>query len=104
MKHTPTPWRHARAVSGHQAIYDADGKELLVRFGEGQDEFWKQPKNAKANAAFVVRAVNAHDGLVAALKNVAMDMESMRQDAQSASVRHCASESLKLIKAALAKV
>jgi hypothetical protein len=60
MKHTPTPWKAGEAFSGHRAIYDRKGN-LIVRFGEGQDEEWKEPKNARANSKFIVRAVNSHE-------------------------------------------
>jgi hypothetical protein len=49
--HTPTPWRIG--IAGR--VLGGDGLSV-VSF------------NRKANAAFIVRAVNAHDDLVAALR------------------------------------
>src|SRR3974390_1068558 len=54
-KHTPGPWR----IEDHSDVTDSD--ESLVTHGVGiADE-------ADANPAHIVRCVNAHDELVAAL-------------------------------------
>ena len=49
----------------------------MQKFGEGQDEYWSQPDNAKANASFIVLAVNSYyrdqetiKGLLEALKDM----------------------------------
>jgi hypothetical protein len=64
-QHTPTPWR----------TYEEDN--LIVCFGEGDSicdcapgsPFIKMP-TAMANAAFIVKAVNSHEILIAALKDI----------------------------------
>jgi hypothetical protein len=58
--HTPTPWtthRHAEGV-------DLIGPDLGFTIGE---IFADPAANAEANAAHIVKCVNAHDELVAAL-------------------------------------
>lgn len=50
--HTPTPWRVNTFNGDRQEVLDANGNNACV----------------KANAAFIVRACNAHDELVAALE------------------------------------
>lgn len=69
-QHTPGPWR----ISGCQL-----GKKLLIEHGDSDtfspiigsvyDDEGRLPQ--KANAAFIVRACNSHDGLVTALKEIA---------------------------------
>lgn len=58
MNHTPTPWdqqgRHVNTTHGVAPILSCN------------PEF----PNAKANAEYIVRCVNAHDALVAALRDV----------------------------------
>lgn len=58
-KHAPLPWRAKTYVSPPDAAYVADAKGQKVAVN-GQHLH-------PANAALIVRAVNAHDGLVAAL-------------------------------------
>jgi hypothetical protein len=61
-KHTPTPWSKSRIASHAPqfSIYgDDDARDLAV---VGYVE------NAEANAEFIVKAVNHHDELVAALE------------------------------------
>ena len=60
MKHTPTPW----AVD-HDAI-SAQGQHIAGCIGLDGDDYATQ----KANAAHIVRCVNAHDDLVSALQMV----------------------------------
>jgi hypothetical protein len=75
--HTPTPWETEISVSnyGLLGIRKANGSKLGIcsvigadgahnpRYGISADE-------AKANAAFIVRAVNSHDDLLAACKEL----------------------------------
>ncbi len=58
MEHTPTPWR-----------IDDEGN---ICANDGADFRWvAEPRGrSKANAAFIVKACNAHDGLVKALRAV----------------------------------
>lgn len=63
-KHTPTPWtlsdKRPCEIYGHE---DGDRVMLVEAFSGSID-----PKEAKANVAFIVRAVNAHDELLATLE------------------------------------
>lgn len=60
-KHTPTPW----GISGNLLV-SGDRHVQNNRVGAT----FNYRGNAKANAAFIVRAVNAHEALVAALAEV----------------------------------
>lgn len=60
MSHTPTPWVHDRQSD---CILD-NGGNVIVSPYESEHNI----DNDTANAAFIVKAVNAHDDLVAALK------------------------------------
>lgn len=70
MKHTPTPWTVGmygasadfRAIDIHAAVCKPDGA-LLATCGPFDEE-------SKADAAFIVRAVNSHEALLDALKAV----------------------------------
>jgi hypothetical protein len=68
-KHTPTPWRDCAPPSnfhkGKIFIRPANGERLIaIVSGEMQQD------EIRANAAFIVRAVNTHDDLVEALKDL----------------------------------
>lgn len=56
--HTPTPWH---IDDRKQYGRDAKGKILFVTYDGDEDE---------ANAAFIVRAVNAHEDLIHAVENL----------------------------------
>lgn len=62
-KHTPTPWKCVDGDIGNETT-----KEGVV-FHEGI--YGKTVEQAEANAAHIVRCVNAHDGLVRALRTIA---------------------------------
>jgi hypothetical protein len=72
-KHTPGPWR-AFANGGD----DTDPRKLIICAKGGFDNDWHMIAQAdygfpndgdpEANAAFIVRACNAHDDMLAALK------------------------------------
>jgi hypothetical protein len=62
--HTPTPWE----VCGHYI------RPKLPESGIQIAEFPLFLENHKANAAHIVRCVNAHDDLVAALQRAQMAM------------------------------
>ena len=52
--HSPGPWRQEESISGHRRIVvDAGGLEVAQCFGEVTNEV------DEANAALIVRAVNA---------------------------------------------
>jgi hypothetical protein len=64
MPHTPTPWMpddsgHVRGADGRKITLALSGLALSCGVPSEQD---------KADGAFVLRAVNSHDALVAALK------------------------------------
>lgn len=62
-KHTPTPWNYKQAyANGAGAFIGPDGKGIACITSST-----KRDNNA-ANAAHIVRCVNAHDELVAALR------------------------------------
>lgn len=63
-KHTQLPWKVSEVSGWPSDICDADGELLATAYPMtigGEDA-------GEANAAFIVRACNAHDQLVAALK------------------------------------
>lgn len=60
--HTPTPW-HSRGTAGHEmhgqhSIWGEDGKDIAIVY------------DGEANAACIVRAVNAHEALIQALDDL----------------------------------
>lgn len=71
--HTQIPWQHkAITPKGTQAIF-SEGKRIATCYASydcGQNK-----KSCAANAAFIIRAVNCHEELVAALKDVLTEME-----------------------------
>jgi hypothetical protein len=70
MTHTPTPWRVTKAYritggpQGHTYVASLDNVKHL------------SPEELEANAAFIVRAVNSHDEMLAALKGVCIDLRA----------------------------
>lgn len=64
-KHTPLPWVLDHRFAGGVLIHPDDNEFLTVAKVLGFDN-----DEAKANAAFIVRAVNAHDDLIAALERL----------------------------------
>lgn len=61
--HTPTPWSAEPLGLGTAVAITSPSGDICY--------LTLQPARARANAAFIVRAVNAHDALVAALEKVA---------------------------------
>lgn len=77
-QHTPTPWHVGRIVGHFCGVYAERGAQIADC--TSPDFF---PEDSKRNAAFIVRAVNNHAQLVAAL-----------DDIEAASVNlHCALQS-----------
>jgi len=68
-KHTATPWRvwHRDMSSGGPLITDRDGLVGIARAIYRMRDNMTFPTEASDNADFIVRAVNSHDQLVAAL-------------------------------------
>lgn len=63
-EHTPTPW----IFDGFNALQIFDGDLNLICYVVGGQGYRTNEDTAKYNAAFIVRAVNAHDALVEALE------------------------------------
>jgi len=66
--HTPTPWKIGAAGDICHGAGGWNGVPLHTGWVE---DAWINDETAKANAAFIVRAVNSHDKLVEALRLVA---------------------------------
>lgn len=65
--HTQTPWEYREEGDANHYVILAAGKWLLTLLHNGEAASLRQ----RANMAFIVRAVNAHDDLVKALKELA---------------------------------
>jgi hypothetical protein len=73
-KHTPTPWRVSpTGMSVWSGDQDADSFTRICIRPEGKVSA-KENEEWPANAAFIVRACNAHDDLVSALQKWAVFM------------------------------
>lgn len=59
-QHTPTPWEVLQVEDTHQGIFSNCGNEAQSLIAQTFDG------NEKANAEFIVRAVNCHEELLAA--------------------------------------
>lgn len=68
-QHTPTPWKVMHNEIGLEWNIEA-GNELIAVL---------VPKNQRNldNAAFIVRAVNSHEALLSALKNIRSNIEAL---------------------------
>lgn len=64
-KHTPGPWHYFRASWGGYVV-DSPNKNIADIHA-----YLTSPEEQEANARFIVRACNAHDGLVEALETIA---------------------------------
>jgi hypothetical protein len=62
-KHTPTPWRQQGEPNGHRI--NGEGGPVAVASPRFMDR-----TERLANAAFIVRACNAHEDLLAACKKL----------------------------------
>jgi hypothetical protein len=69
MKHTPAPWE-ARGEKGNYEwnVVAPDDDDLSEPWHIAECHDGAKGCSAEANARFIVRAVNAHDDLVAALR------------------------------------
>lgn len=79
---TPTPW-DTKPTSTQHLIWDADGKTIAVVYTE------------KADAALIIRAVNAHEALVQAVECALTEIHN------PGAMRHQGIEILEMIDAAL---
>lgn len=82
-RHTPTPWKH-----DGQYVFDADGHQVLNGYNLSKKLLDK-----------IIRAVNAHDELVSALKRAEAALSWFINDDGESDV-----EALEEVKAAIAKV
>jgi len=85
-EHTPTPWR----------VYEDD--DCIVCFGEGDSICDCAPGSpfvkmgaAKANAAFICKAVNNHEALVKALSTL-LEFAQTQGDFKNGVVHNCIDE------------
>ena len=74
-EHTPTPWCVPDGEGNESLVcQDADGRAGIVLFDvKRENRPWKRPiewDESAANAAFIVKAVNAYDALVKALEGL----------------------------------
>lgn len=71
-KHTPTPWQTNEGGDGGWFIWNSNGgistKDLVATCVGRVNPDHRDPKVAAADAAFIVRACNAHDDLLTNLK------------------------------------
>ena len=66
MPHTKTPWKVFTSKSGNTYIgIGEESGDGIVDAGFG---LWRDSDEAKPNAEFIVKAVNAHDDLVSLLQ------------------------------------
>lgn len=71
-EHTPTPW----SIDAYDEINGPNGKRLFVNGVASALTAGEFMDIGKANAAFIVKAVNSYDDLVAALRRIAsMDVD-----------------------------
>jgi hypothetical protein len=85
--HTPTPWTHDAESDWPSEdfvlIEIRAGNKRITELGGSNDADEEEPcsnvETTRANAAFIVRAVNSHDELLAACKSL-MDKLSIRRD------------------------
>ena len=104
MEPTKRPWDTGPERGGNSGIWEAGKDEPIAFFSyeeyEGETVYLD---NYEANAPYIVKCVNAHDGLVAALKEVTKGEGAFSRD----NLEHADNciESMKAIaKAALAEV
>lgn len=67
-QHTRTPWRVMSKEGRYIAAANEAGVDVVI--ADLRNEHGCVTPSTKDNAAFIVRAVNAHDELVAALRDV----------------------------------
>lgn len=85
-KHTATPWKIAGA-SG-TAVYGATGNMVAAIYGD--DPQCRADERMIANAAFIVRACNAHDDLVKALQGLIRAGHSLNASSHEWNAAHAA--------------
>lgn len=79
-KHTPLPWRAYSSAVGIEIVADPPNDHFWI--ARVQDASGSMPK--KANADFICRAVNSHDGMLRALKRAKTIVNAARKFIQQA--------------------
>jgi len=74
-KHTPTPW-----FVGGVTIWDTSGRSLIAECPQPEWLGARKLTNREANAAHIVKCVNAHDAFVAALRDLLARAEAELAD------------------------
>ena len=74
-KHTPTPWRVFTSKDGRYLGVGEETGDGILANGYGM---WRDGDEAIANAALIVRAVNSHAELVAALEGFNLKPEMIQ--------------------------
>lgn len=65
-EHTPLPWKVVPAPKGYVLIVDETDRKNIAQISTNS----RTEAENEANAALIVRAVNAHEGLVKALEEI----------------------------------
>lgn len=73
-EHTPTPWKVFYAQSANGTILGIGSAATAEGIVDYRGTMWGDEDEAKANAAFIVRAVNERAELIAALENAFVAM------------------------------
>lgn len=106
--HTPTPWGYALQEAGDEQYGGSGSTPFLITsicdLGWNLAAVIGDVPNlpAEANAAFIVRAVNAHDDLVAALKQCRDELVSIHHGDSDMEHAEKHSAGLRMANAALA--
>lgn len=76
MSHTPTPWTKGK----HGDMRAPDGRQVTT-YGLNIAAVMSSPSEEdRANSAFIIKAVNAHEGLVATLQKIAKRAHYLSED------------------------
>jgi hypothetical protein len=79
-KHTAGPWRVGDRQPDNHAVNILDTRGFLTAQARAAGAGWTE---AKANAALIVRAVNSHDAMVEAVKNLLGLVEAYQRNART---------------------
>lgn len=103
-QHTPTPWKH---IGREIWVQTPEGERLLTRSEEEIPTSWGLNASsdvAIANAAFIVRACNAHEELQAILNQALYYVDACRSGATYSAPEENAEEMAKAIRSKIAEV
>lgn len=103
--HTPTPWKVGMIQEINRGLFrelENGTKPTGILIEEIDDELSDETpiKQHKANAAFIVRAVNCHEELLEALKDIVMHE---RGECDHDNIEECSKVVLKIAERAIAK-